>query len=102
MNSLPISAARNQLASLAANIQHEPVTIVRYGQPIAVLVSPRFFERALDALEDLEDLQAVEEHKNNPQPGVPWEHLCKQMGWSPADASAEEIAEVQANLGLSA
>jgi antitoxin Phd len=100
METLPISAARDRLTQLVANIAHEPITIARYGQPAAVIVSPRFFERAVEALEDVEDLQAIEEARANPQPTVPWEQLVAELNLVRDQLPVKAIAHAHEALGL--
>lgn len=39
--------------------EHEPVSILSGGVRRAVVVSPEFFDRAIEALEDLEDIRTA-------------------------------------------
>ena len=52
--------ARTHWAEILDQVRDEPVHIERRGREVAVVVSPAFFERAVSALEDLEDIAAGE------------------------------------------
>lgn len=49
---------RNHLGDALDTAQREPVTITNRGRARAVVVSAEFYERAIEALEDREDLLA--------------------------------------------
>ncbi len=48
--------ARTRWAEILDQVRDEPVHIERRGREVAVVVSPAFFERAVTALEDIEDI----------------------------------------------
>ena len=73
---------RSHLGTYLDAAQREPVTITSRGRGRAVLVSPDFFQRAVEALEDAADIAAAEEARRDPSPRV-------------------SMAEVMADLGLS-
>mgnify|MGYP003730980445 FL=1 len=60
MASVTLSDFRNRQADLIATAQREPVEITSRGVGRrAVVVSPEFYDRALQALEDLADIRAA-------------------------------------------
>lgn len=60
MQSVTMSEFRSQQSSLIAVAQREPVEITSRGAVRrAVVVSPDFYDRALQALEDQADVQAA-------------------------------------------
>jgi len=60
MTSVTLSDFRNRQADLIAAAQREPVEITSRGAGRrAVVVSPEFYDRALQALEDQADIRAA-------------------------------------------
>ena len=60
MSSVTMSEFRSQQSSLIAAAQREPVEITSRGSVRrAVVVSPDFYDRALQALEDQADVRAA-------------------------------------------
>lgn len=72
--------ARTQWAELIELVRTEPVHIERRGREVAVLVSPAFFERAIEALEDIEDIAAAEASMAEAGPVVSHEELMRELG----------------------
>lgn len=81
MHVVSVADARSQLASMIERAQQEPVMIERHGKQVAVLVSPEEFERLLDAMEELEDIAAVEASLAEEGPNIPWEQVKAELGW---------------------
>ena len=77
---VPVTEARADLASLIERTNERPIRITSHGRIKAVIVSPSFFERAIEALEDLEDLKAFDEAAKDKSSGVPWEEVKKELG----------------------
>lgn len=77
---LSVSEARGVLRELVDKVVHggERITLQRYGEPAAVLVSVEDAE-LLEILEDKADLEAVRKVLKNPKP-VPWEKAKKRLG----------------------
>lgn len=62
MTSVTMSQFRSRQSELMASAQAEPVTITSRGVGRrAVVVSPEFYDRALEALEDKIDVEAAAE-----------------------------------------
>lgn len=55
-----------------------PVVILQRSRPAAVLVDPDHYRALEEALEDLEDLRAIEERKNEPE--ISFEKVAKKLG----------------------
>jgi prevent-host-death family protein len=72
--------ARIHWAELLDNVRSEPVHINRRGRAVAVLVDPDFYERALEALEDAEDLAAARAAREDNEPLVSHEDLRRELG----------------------
>lgn len=63
---VPISEARANLGSLIDQAQDEPIFILRHGRPAGVLISVDAYERAIEALEDIADLEAAQAALGDP------------------------------------
>lgn len=71
------SQFRSQSSEYIAATQHEPVEIISRRAGRAVLVSPEFFDRAMQALEDQADVRAVAEARDEPR--IPFEDLVEEL-----------------------
>ncbi len=72
--------ARTHWAELIDGVRSEPVHITRRGRPVAVVVDPDFFERAVEALEDAEDVAAARAARTESGPTVTHEELLRELG----------------------
>jgi PHD/YefM family antitoxin component YafN of YafNO toxin-antitoxin module len=97
MKTLTISTARKHLTSLDTTA---PVAVSRKGQPVMIIVSPQLWEKAIDALEEIADTSAYDRAIATDEALTPWQDLIAEIGWSPEQATAEEIAEARRWLGL--
>lgn len=62
MKLVTMSQFRSRQSELVASVQAEPVALtIRGATRRAVVVSPEFYDRALEALEDFEDAKAADE-----------------------------------------
>ncbi len=80
MTEVSITGARADLAKTIKRAKKGPIKITSHGEPQAVLVDPSLFEKMLEALEDAEDLAAYDEALTDPDPGIPWEQVKKDLG----------------------
>ena len=81
MISVTLSEFRSNQSDYIAAAQREPVEITSRGaNRRAVVVSPEFFDRAIQALEDQEDIRAADEARNDLGPTVSHEDLIKELG----------------------
>lgn len=81
MISVTLSQFRSQQSNYIAAAQREPVEITSRGVGRrAVLVSPEFFDRALQALEDQADIRAAAAARNEVG-SVSHEELARELGF---------------------
>ena len=80
MASVTLSQFRNQQSDYIAAAQREPIEITSRGVGRrAVVVSPEFFDRALQALEDQADIRGATEARKE-QGRVAHEELVRELG----------------------
>ena len=80
MSDLSISDARADLAKAVSRAKKSPVTILRHGKPVAMLINPSLFERFVESIEELEDIDAFDEAVSDKDPTIPWEQVKKDLG----------------------
>lgn len=79
MISATLSQFRSQQSDYIGAAQREPVEITSRGVGRrAVVVSPEFFDRAMQALEDLDDIRAAAAARKEPH--MPFEDLADELG----------------------
>jgi len=79
MTSVTLSQFRSQQSDYIAAAQREPVEITSRGAGRrAVVVSPEFFDRAIQALEDQSDIQAAAAARQEPR--IPFDDLIDELG----------------------
>ncbi|PQZ87022.1 prevent-host-death family protein [Arthrobacter sp. MYb227] len=80
MTSVTLSQFRNRQSDYIAVAQREPVVITSRGAGRrAIVVSPEFFDRAMQALEDQADIQAAADARRNPE-RISHEELMADLG----------------------
>ena len=82
MVTLSVSAARDDLSGIVQTAQTEAVVLERYGQPVAVLVSPQRYEELLAAAEQEQDVRAFDAALAEEGPNLPWEQVKSDLGWT--------------------
>jgi antitoxin Phd len=82
MSTIDVSEARQQLPAVIDRAQTEAVTLVRYGRPAAVLLSPARYEQLLTAAEDAEDVAAFDEAMAEEGANIPWDQVKADLGWT--------------------
>lgn len=81
MKTVTLSQFRNQQSDYIAVAQREPVEITSRGVGRrAVVVSPDFFDRAMEALEDQADIRAAAEARREVGETVSHEELLAELG----------------------
>jgi prevent-host-death family protein len=80
MNEISITDARAELQAVVARSKKKPVHIVKHGQSVAVLMSPELFEKAMDAMEELEDIEAFDKAMAAHEKTYPWEQVKRELG----------------------
>lgn len=82
MASVSVSDALNNFLDVIARSQTEAVFIERRGQRTAVVISPSYYERMLEALEDAEDVAAFDEAMLEEEPNIPLAQVKADLGWT--------------------
>ena len=81
MTSVTLSEFRNRQSDYIATAQREPVEITSRGVGRrAVLVSPEFFDRAIESLEDQADVRAAAEARRETGDRVSHKDLMVELG----------------------
>ncbi len=81
MATMAVSEARERLAKAVETARTEAVFLERYGQAAAVLVSPEHYEVLVEALEELDDIQAFDAAMAEEGPNIPWDQVKADLGW---------------------
>jgi len=81
MSVVSVADARNHLSDVIARSKGEAVFIERRGQRAAVIVSPKQYERMLEALEDAEDAASFDEAMAEEGTNIPWAQVKADLGW---------------------
>jgi antitoxin Phd len=68
MSAVAMSEAKARLSSLVADPQFEDVVVLRHGKMAAVLINPGRYEELLEALDDLNDIEAAAQFREDPEP----------------------------------
>lgn len=68
MKTVSITNLKQNTAGIIKGVKAEgkPVVVLQRSEPAAVLVDPDYYETLEGALEDLIDLKAIEDRKNEP------------------------------------
>ena len=81
MTSITLSQFRAQQSEYIAVAQREPVEITSRGVGRrAVVVSPDFFDRALEALEEQADIRAAAEARSESAPRISHDEVLAEFG----------------------
>lgn len=75
MPDVPLSLARERLADVLALAATAPVTLLREGEPVAVVLDPGRYDALLEAEEELEDLEAFDQVMADDSPTIPWQQV---------------------------
>lgn len=80
MSELSVSEARAQLPAAIKKSQKLPVHILKHGEPVAVLISPTLYREMLEAMEELEDIEAFDQALLTLDKPIPWDEVKKELG----------------------
>lgn len=80
MSDMSATEARERFSEALAASSREPVFITRHGKRVAALVTTEFYERAIEALEDAEDIAAARAALDEDEPSIPWEVVKADLG----------------------
>jgi PHD/YefM family antitoxin component YafN of YafNO toxin-antitoxin module len=68
MSVIAMSEAKARLSALVADPRFEDVVLLRHGKAAAVLINPERYEELLEALNDLNDIEAARQFREHPEP----------------------------------
>jgi prevent-host-death family protein len=80
MSDMTATDAREHFSEALAASSREPVFITRHGKRVAALVTAEFYDRAIEALEDAEDIAAARAALDEDGPSIPWEVVKADLG----------------------
>ena len=79
MATVTLSEFRSRQSELIASVQREPLELLSRGaKRRAVVVSPEFYDRAVEALEDKLDIAEAAEARR--EPSLSYEKLMSELG----------------------
>lgn len=81
MASMTVSDFRQNLAAAVEISTVEAVFVQRHGTTIGVFVRPEVYAELHDAWEELEDLRAYRDAREEDGPAIPWEQVKAELGW---------------------
>ena len=78
INTVSITDLKQKTAEVVKKVKTsgEPVVVMQRSEPAAVLIDPQYYKTLEEALEDIGDLKAIEERKN--EPTVPFDDYFKK------------------------
>jgi len=80
MSDMTATVARERFSEALATSSREPVFITRHGKRVAVLVTAEFYDRAIEAIENAEDIAAARAALAEDEPSIPWEVVKADLG----------------------
>lgn len=80
INTASVTELKQNTAGILKKIRSSgsSIVVLQRSKPAAVLMDPDYYRILEEALEDLEDLKAIEERKNEPE--IPFEKVAKKLG----------------------
>lgn len=80
MTSLPVARAREDFAAVLRRVQDGPVEITRHGKTVAVMMDPVVFTTWRDAVEELDDIRAIDTLTSETSSFIPWDEVKRDLG----------------------
>jgi prevent-host-death family protein len=80
MSELSVTDARAELPAAIKKSQKSPVHILKHGEPVAVLISPTLYQEMMEAMEELEDIEAFDQAMLSNEKLIPWDSVKKELG----------------------
>ena len=80
MSEISVTDARAELPAVIARAKKKPVHIVKHGHTVAVLMNPELYEKAMDAMEELEDIAAFDAAVAAHEKTYPWDQVKRELG----------------------
>lgn len=86
INTVSITTLKQNTADVIGKVKStgQPVVVMQRSEPAAVLVDPDYYQILEEALEEREDLKAIEKRKNEPTVSLD-NYLKKRFKLSSAD-----------------
>ena len=78
---MSVSSARENLPDVVDHARVEAVFLERYGRRVAVVISPERYDQLMDALEEIEDIDAFDAAMAEEGPDIPWDQVKADLGW---------------------
>jgi antitoxin Phd len=78
---ISVTEARGKLPDVVDRSRTEAVLLEKRGTVVAVVVSPEFYHRALEALEEADDVAAFDAAIAEQGPNLPWAQVKADLGW---------------------
>jgi len=80
MSELSVTDARAELPAAIKKSQKSPVHILKHGEPVAVLISPVLYREMLEAMEELEDIEAFDQAMLSKEKTIAWDDVRRELG----------------------
>ncbi|MTA94461.1 MAG: type II toxin-antitoxin system prevent-host-death family antitoxin [Actinobacteria bacterium] len=80
MSELSVTDARAELPAAIKKSQKSPVHILKHGEPVAVLISPTLYREMLEAMEELEDIEAFDQAMLSKEKTIAWDDVKRELG----------------------
>ncbi len=80
MKEFSITDARQDLPSIIRKSQKEPIVVTKHGKPESVIISYEMYEEFIEAVEELDDIEAADLSIKDKDPAIPWEKVKKELG----------------------
>ncbi|QHC71221.1 type II toxin-antitoxin system Phd/YefM family antitoxin [Rathayibacter sp. VKM Ac-2801] len=81
MVTISVTDARANFSDVVERSHTEAVFVERRGRAEAVVISPEQYERMMDALEEVEDVQAFDAAMAEEGDDIPWTQAKADLGW---------------------
>lgn len=80
INTISITDLKQKAAAVITKVRSSgmPLVVMQRSKPAAVLVDPEYYKALEGALEDLEDLKAIEERQK--EPNIPLKEVAQKLG----------------------
>ena len=79
---MQMSEARHDIARAVELARTEAVILERNGHAAAVLISPARYDELMTAIEDAEDIAAMDASLAEDAPSIPWQDVKAELGWN--------------------
>ena len=81
MTEISISDFRADLAESLRRARKNPIRITNHGEAQVVVLDASTYEKMLNNLEELEDIEAFDEAIAENASGIPWDQVKKDLGF---------------------